>query len=705
MSCMRCFSKSHGHLLFVFCLAAAGCGGNSGPELSDGGNECRYSSDCVDDNNCTDDVCENGFCVHRTNEAPCSDGDACTVDDRCSGGICKGRPLDHDSDGFTPDYCGGRDCDDDDPQINPDAFEGPAGSPVCEDGRDNDCDGLIDVNDNTCGACNADSDCDDGNACTGKETCVDHHCERGIHLDCDDGNPCTDDSCDPLSGCAYSNNTGACDDGDECTIDDHCLGGECRGSLRDVDGDDYVDEECGGLDCDDSRAAVNPAAFEGPLGSPLCSDGLDNNCNGLTDDEDGTCLQCQSDGDCDDDNLCNGNEHCTEGLCLAGQPLDCQDDNPCTDDACDPQSGCLFSPNTAACDDGDPCTRDDRCNAGNCTGVPVDCDDDNPCTDDSCNENGYCDHLPNSASCDDGDPCTYDDRCSAGICSGTALDCDDDNPCTDDSCNENGYCDHVPDSAICDDGNPCTDDSCDPLSGCVNSNNSASCDDGDPLTYNDTCIDGECLGDPDACAQWAGLEGQELRDALFEALDGHSAIGYDQARYEMFSSLNNVDGSVQCVYTGQWLETWGIPDHEIMNTEHTWCQSWGSDTYPAKTDLNHIFPTMTVANSARSAHPFGWVMTPTWNMGGSSKGYNENYDIVFEPRDEHKGNAARAMFYFAVRYQMEIYYYQEEALRDFNDLDPPDSAEIMRNDLIEEIQGTRNPFVDCPALVELIEDF
>ena len=46
-------------------------------------------------------------------------------------------------------------------------------------------------------------------------------------MSCDDSNPCTTDSCDPLTGCKFQNNTLACaDDGNTCT-NDVCAAGTC----------------------------------------------------------------------------------------------------------------------------------------------------------------------------------------------------------------------------------------------------------------------------------------------------------------------------------------------------------------------------------------------------------------------------------------------------------------------------------------------
>ena len=58
---------------------------------------------------------------------------------------------DDDGDGYTASWCGGTDCDDIDPRVNPGVNE--RGHPLCEDGIDNDCDGLIDCDDEECACC------------------------------------------------------------------------------------------------------------------------------------------------------------------------------------------------------------------------------------------------------------------------------------------------------------------------------------------------------------------------------------------------------------------------------------------------------------------------------------------------------------------------------------------------------------------------
>ncbi len=459
------------------------------------------------------DGCEQDLAEDQNHCGSCDH--ACQPGQSCEQGICTSDCPDADGDGFADHACGGLDCDDSAADVHPDADE------VCDNGRDDDCDGLTDGDDPECVPCERDADCDDGDVCTGQERCVDGYCQAGQPPDCDDANPCTNDACDPQVGCVHNDNTAPCDDGDACTMADHCAGGACVGEPLDADLDGYVAADCGGLDCDDGDAAINPDGFE--AGPDSCADGRDNDCDGLTDGDDPGCQPCQQDSDCDDDNACNGQERCVDGDCAAGSPLDCDDGNPCTTDSCVPASGCTNTPNERPCNDGDACTVDDVCSGGSCQpGTARDCDDGNPCTDDGCDPASGCFHDHNAAPCDDGDACTVDDTCSGGACyPGPALDCDDGNPCTSDDCNPDSGCVHgnldiacddgdactLGDACVdgvcqpgaqrqCDDGNPCTDDSCDPASGCVYSPNSQPCDDGDACTVDDACTDGACQPGP-----------------------------------------------------------------------------------------------------------------------------------------------------------------------------------------------------------------
>lgn len=208
--------------------------------------------------------------------------------------------------------------------------------------------------------------------------------------------------------------------------------------------------------------------------------------------------------------------------------------------------------------------------------------------------------------------------------------------------------------------------------------------------------------DPD----WAGaanLRGGALKDFLESRVTGHTVFSYSEARQHMFGEYDNVDGQVQCVYTGTWVTTSGIPDPNVMNTEHTWPQSMGAEG-DARSDMHHLFPTLNQPNAIRGNLPFGEVATPDWSQGGSLRGLDAGGVTVFEPRDVHKGDGARALCYFALRYGnlSSFLTYQEPTLRAWALADTVSQKERERNDAIDALQHNRNPFIDHMGWLERI---
>ena len=146
-------------------------------------------------------------------------------------------------------------------------------------------------------------------------------------------------------------------------------------------------------------------ATPGAPSAEICSDGIDNDCDGLTDCADPDC----NNTPCDDTNVCTENDTCVSGLCTGVQRI-CDDGNECTQNLCDPATGCWYPPvaDGTHCEDGNACTETDVCTNGTCAGVPMSCDDGKSCTDDSC-ESGNCLHACNAAGA--GDPCCDDPVC------------------------------------------------------------------------------------------------------------------------------------------------------------------------------------------------------------------------------------------------------------------------------------------------------
>ncbi|MBX7154635.1 MAG: endonuclease [Bacteriodetes bacterium] len=222
-------------------------------------------------------------------------------------------------------------------------------------------------------------------------------------------------------------------------------------------------------------------------------------------------------------------------------------------------------------------------------------------------------------------------------------------------------------------------------------------------------IKGNTLQNSDVYFYTTNLEYDSLYSALQAKVVNHNSLTYKPAREVMFGKADNIRDSVECIYTGRKLKTAGIPPNGEFNTEHTWPQSYGSSNEPNKSDINHLYPTYPNANSIRANYPFGKVITVWKDAGGGSKlGFTAKGDTVFEPRDISKGNIARSIFYYMVRYGNLMNYYttpysMDADLRLWNRADPPDDKELRRCDTIAAYQGKRNPFVDFPELVERLE--
>lgn len=154
-----------------------------------------------------------------------------------------------------------------------------------------------------------------------------------------------------------------------------------------------------------------------------------------------------------------------------------------------------------------------------------------------------------------------------------------------------------------------------------------------------------------------------------------------------------------------------IPNAARVNCEHTWPQSKFTSKFSKnmqKVDLHHLFPSDSISNSTRSNHIFSEVDGDYVN--GSCKTSRLGKSLIsretaFEPPLNHRGNVARAMFYFSTRYKIKIDPVQEEYFRKWHQEDPVDDKEIKRNNRIFEFQKNRNPYIDMPDLVDMISNF
>ena len=229
-----------------------------------------------------------------------------------------------------------------------------------------------------------------------------------------------------------------------------------------------------------------------------------------------------------------------------------------------------------------------------------------------------------------------------------------------------------------------------------------------------------------------GLTGQDLLEYVVSNYKTFTTLGYNTARDIMYGTIDLKEGNqLSGVYTGYTitLDTSQDPStnayEQGINCEHTWPQSMGAGNEPQKSDLHYLFPCKSNVNSSRGNDPYADIPdedTDIWYRNNYSQGsipeefideYAEKYnppdptDERFEPRDDHKGNAARAMFYFFTMYQdiadVDFWNIQKELLYQWHQYDAVDDWEYERTWAIADYQeGMPNPFVIDSTLARRI---
>ena len=530
---------------------------------------CRgVEQSCDDANPCTEDSCDpvSGCISGALDGGDCDDANPCTPSSACEAGVCAGESneciCDTDAD------CA---IFDDDDRCNGVLICADSSCAVAE-GSVVSCDGSLDTAcekascDPDVGVCfriqePAGSPCNDGDACSTDDVCVNGACKGLSPVDCDDDNPCTTDFCEDGQGCRYVYNSLPCDDGDRCTAGDRCDFGQCLPGpsvcVCEVDADCKVNVGSGPCVGDyacglDSRCHLEAGTkTECPIAPPGSC--VVYSCDNTA----GSCVeQAIDDGlPCDDGDVCTKADECQLGVCVGTRAVTCFDGDPCTQDRCQAPYGCLFDQEAAeltACNDGNFCTGGEYCLHGDCYGATSSCE---------CFEDADC------AAFDDGNACNGSLLCQNNLCTvdpATIVVCSEivDNPCVDVACNPgSGLCEPAlaPDGSACEDGDACTTNDhctggscaggepkacvstspcqvgyCHPKAGCVYNFRSGTCSDGDPCTEHDICSSGVCTGsrqrnceDGDPCTKELCVSGEGCRyDPVPSACDDEDACSF-----------------------------------------------------------------------------------------------------------------------------------------------------------------------------------
>lgn len=243
-------------------------------------------------------------------DGDCRDDDPCTVMERCdpASRTCRHSTLDGDRDGYAPTSCGGRDCDDNDPERRPGVRD------RCNRMDDN-CNGQIDEGMNLCGR---------GMSCqAGQCLCAlvpASQMRRGEIQFCGDNrspsqNVCTDvrtdnENCGELCEPCLSGSTcqaGRCVCGDPART--YCSDRSCSDLRTDL-------RHCGscGTSCPTNATACLNGVCQCPAGMPLCAPMGLNECFDPSrhQDDDQNCGACG--------NACPAESHCVGGRCVCTSP-------------------------------------------------------------------------------------------------------------------------------------------------------------------------------------------------------------------------------------------------------------------------------------------------------------------------------------------------------------------------------------------------
>lgn len=182
------------------------------------------------------------------------------------------------------------------------------------------------------------------------------------------------------------------------------------------------------------------------------------------------------------------------------------------------------------------------------------------------------------------------------------------------------------------------------------------------------------------------------------------------------TDCQNGDGTIVLLYT-----SYVVTRNDFIgsgsigwNREHVWPKSLGGfNTDGAGADLHHVRPDDVTTNAVRANDKYGNVTNGkdvkgsslvSGAVGGKSGGG------YYEPLDNVKGDVARICLYVYVRYGGELpqcnkitnVFQSVDVLLEWCALDPVDTWEMGRNEVVGAIQGNRNVFIDYPEYAWLL---
>jgi len=223
----------------------------------------------------------------------------------------------------------------------------------------------------------------------------------------------------------------------------------------------------------------------------------------------------------------------------------------------------------------------------------------------------------------------------------------------------------------------------------------------------------------------------ELKTALYHIIKDMNAVGYNNLWQYFPQTDMRPDSTVWDMYSNTIYHFDGTNPVLGMDREHSLPKSWwGGTQNNAYSDLYNLYPSDRTANStAKNSYTMAVIDSTVTFDNGVVKGGFSRLDGGFkawEPGDEYKGDFARIYMYMVTCYEyfstqdmwVQGYVAKQfvnstntypvfndwttQMLLQWNAQDPVSTKELNRNEKVYQIQGNRNPFIDCPILAEYI---
>lgn len=146
-----------------------------------------------------------------------------------------------------------------------------------------------------------------------------------------------------------------------------------------------------------------------------------------------------------------------------------------------------------------------------------------------------------------------------------------------------------------------------------------------------------------------------------------------------------------------YAKEWAMKHFQCESLEQ--CRKQNAKFSRIEADLHNLYPALENVAIARADYPFGPIAGEFREFFECDFEYDAR-DHLAEPRTVAQGNIARAILYMHMEYELPLEQDFLDRMLEWNRADPPSNDEIRRNNVIEKLQGTRNPFIDNPQLAD-----